>query len=163
MKAILTTIFFSFIYMASYGQELFSSRKGTKFFPGHLDIAVSVDENNVKYELFNHWYSRMYSQLRQIEIPINSLKSFNQDNDSILIKIFNNKVSLTDKRYKLNRKVRHRSLCNSIENMRKISFAVDLALQHSIGPHGLYSYEDLKLDEIEFKQKVLGNLNKKEK
>ena len=156
-------IFLSFISIASYGQDSYSSRKGTKFFPGHLDIAITIDEKNVKYELYNHWYSGTYSQLRQIEIPIDSLEHFNQRNDSITIKITNNKVKLTDKRYKLNRKVKHTNLCNSTENMRKISFAVDLALHHSIGPHGLYLYEDLKLEEFEFKQKVLGNLSKKGK
>lgn len=163
MRTILTATFFFFIYITSYGQELYSSRKGTKFFPGHLDIAVTVDEKNVRYEIYNHWYSGTYSQLRQIEIPIDSLESFNQNNDSISIEISNNKVRLTDKMYNLDCRVRHRTLCNSTENMRKISYAVDLALQHSIGPHGLYSYEDLKLEEIEFKQKVLNNLSKKEK
>jgi hypothetical protein len=42
--------------------------------------------------------------------------------------------------------------------MRKISFANKLAISNKLGPISLYSSEDIKLTESEFKERVKNNL-----
>src|SRR5690606_33482568 len=134
-------------------------RKGSKFFPGHLDIVITVDNKNVRYELFNHWYSFSYAELRQITIPLDSLNEFNQKNDSIKIELHKGKLKLTDKKYRLSRKIKHKSLCASASTMRKISFAYRLSSEHKDIKHfELYEREDLNLDEEVFKKKVMEKL-----
>ncbi len=56
MKIKLTIIFLTLIQLSSYSQDTFTSRKGSKFFPGHHDVVITVNNKNVRYELFNHWY-----------------------------------------------------------------------------------------------------------
>jgi hypothetical protein len=164
MKIKLTIIFLTIIQLSSYSQETYTSRKGSKFFPGHLDIVITVDNKNVRYELFNHWYSLSYAELRQITIPVDSLNEFNLKNDSIEIIILKGKVKLVDKKYRLTRKVKHRNLCASASTMRKISFAYKLSSEHKeIGHLGLYEREDLNLNEEEFKEKVMQKLKEKTK
>ncbi|HEY1045376.1 MAG TPA: hypothetical protein VGF79_02985 [Bacteroidia bacterium] len=164
MKIILTLTFLIVLQISSYSEEIFTSRKGSKFFPGHLEIVITVDSNNVRYELFNHWSSLSYAELRQITIPIDSLKEFNLKNDSIQIVILNGKVKLIDKKYQLSEKIKHKKLCASAPTMRKISFAYKLSSEHSnIKHYELYDNEDLKLDEEAFKKKVLERLKEKTK
>lgn len=164
MKIILTIIFIILIQLGSYSQDIFTSRKGSKFFPAHLDIVITVDNKNVRYELFNHWYSWSYAELRQITIPLNSLNEFNKKNDSIKIKLHKGKVKLIDKKYRLSRKIRNRNLCASASTMRKISFAYKLSSEHEDIRHfELYEREDLNLDEEAFKKKVMQKLIEKTK
>jgi hypothetical protein len=164
MKIKLTIIFLTLIQLSSYSQDTFTSRKGSKFFPGHLDVVITVDNKNVRYELFNHWYSLSYAELRQITIPLDSLNEFNQKNDSIKIELYKGKVKLTDKKYKLSRKIKHRNLCASPSTMRKISFAYKLSSEHKDIRHfELYEREDLNLDEEVFKKKVMEKLIEKTK
>lgn len=164
MKIQLTIILLAIFQLTCFSQENFTSRKGPKFLPGHLDIVITVDNNNLRYELFNHWYSFSYAEYRQITIPLDSLKEFNQNNDSIKIELRKNKVKLVDKKYHLNRKIKHRNLCASVQTMRKISFAYKLSREHQNLRHfALYQREDLKLGEEEFKKKVIENLKEKTK
>ncbi len=154
-------LFINLIIISSsiYAQEeIFTSRKGSKFFPGHFDIVITIKNENVEYELFNHWYSGSYTELRKISIRINEIERFNSSNDSIKIVINKNSISLIDIKYKLNKKVRKRKLCTSKENMRKISYAYKIAKENNIGHFSLYNYEDLKLTESEFYRKVDSNL-----
>ena len=139
-------------------EEIFTSRKGSKFFPRHLDIVLTINNENVQYELFNHWYSGSYSELRKISIKINEIEKFNSTNDSIKMAINKNSISLIDKKHKINKKVKKRKLCMSIENMRKISYAYKISNENKIGHFSLYNYEDLKLTETEFYRKVDFNL-----
>jgi len=37
--------------LLGFGQENYTSRKGSKFFPGHLDISITIDKNELRYEL----------------------------------------------------------------------------------------------------------------
>lgn len=165
MKIKLTIIFLALIQqLSSYSQDTFTSRKGSKFFPGHLDVVITVDNKNVRYELFNHWYSLSYAELRQITIPFESLNEFNQANDSIRIELQKGKVKLIDKKYRLSRKIKHRNLCASASTMRKISFAYKLSSEHTDIRHfELYEREDLNLEEEVFKKKVMAKLIEKAK
>ena len=124
-------------------------------------MVISVDSNNIHYQLFNHWYSLSYAQDRDIIIPISELNKFNNENDTLTIIILNNKIKLTDKRNKLDRKVKHQKLCASKETMRKISYAYSIVEKHEdedIMHFHLYEYGDLKLKEEEFKKLVDKNL-----
>ena len=162
MKIRLTIIFLTLLQLNSYSQDIFTSRKGTKFFPGHLDIVVTVDNKNVRYELFNHWYSWSYAELRAITISLDSLDEFNQKNDSIKIELHNGKIKLVDKKYRLSRKIKHRNLCASVSTMRKISFAYKLSCeQDEIRHYELYDRDDLNLNEEDFRAKVIERLKDK--
>lgn len=164
MKIISTLAFLILLQLSSYSQEIFTARKGSKFFQGHLEIVITIDSNSVRYELFNHWYSLSYTELRQITIPIDSLNEFNLKNDSIQIEILNGNVKLIDKKYQLSAKIKHKKLCVSASTMRKISFAYKVSSEHTnIKHYELYDNEDLKLDEEEFKKKVLERLKEKTK
>ena len=162
MKYILTILTIIFLQTISFAQENYTSRKGSKFFPGHLDIVITVDSNKLRYELFNHWYSWSYAKLRQLAIPLDSLEMFNISNDSIKIELQNNKVKLVDKKYRLKRKIKHRNLCVSPETMRKVSFAYEVSgKQEDLRHFELYEREDLNLSETEFKQLIMINLKEK--
>lgn len=164
MKIILTVLFLVLFQFNSYSQNTFTSKKGSKFFPGHLEIVITIDDKNVRYELFNHWYSSSYAELRQIIIPLDSLDKFNQSNDSIKIILHKGKVKLIDKRYGLSKSIKHKHLCASASTMRKISFAYKQSSRYKDIKHfDLYSVEDLELDEEEFKKKVLEKLKEKTK
>jgi hypothetical protein len=157
--ALIFLILISF-QLLSFGQTTYTSRIGSKFFPGHLDIVVSVDNGVLRYELFNHWYAGSYAELQQMKIKLDSLNMFNQSNDSISIKILDNKIQLKDKRYRINKKVKHKNLCASPEKMRKISFAYRISTINGLGPHTLYSWDDLNMTELEFEKQVMINLDK---
>ena len=97
-------------------------------------------------------------------IPLDSVKEFNLKNDSIKIILQQGKVKLVDKKYRLSRKVKHRDLCTSPSNMRKISWACEKAYKYNgIEHYELYKREDLNLEEEEFKKKVLMTLDQKTK
>jgi hypothetical protein len=113
MKIFLIFIFFISLNLLGFGQKLYTSRIGSKFFPGHLDIVITVDNNVLRYELFNHWYYGSYAELRQISINLDNLERFNQSNDTISIKIFGDKIHLIDKSFRINKKIRHKNLCAS--------------------------------------------------
>lgn len=159
MKIRLATLVLFLIQLNGYSQEVFTSRKGPKFFPAHLDMVITLDNGGVRYELFNHWYTLSYAELRQIKIPLDSLTAFNQKSDSLQIMLHNGRVKLIDKKYRLSRKMGHRNLCASASTMRKIAFACSLVgKQQGIRHFELYDREDLKLDEDEFRKKVIGKL-----
>jgi hypothetical protein len=93
-------------------------------------------------------------------IPLDSLDNFNSTNDSIKILISDKCIQLTDKKFKLNKPIKHVKLCASADIMRKISFADKLSSQHRPISHlELYKNEDLNLSEAEFRQIVLKNLD----
>lgn len=162
MKIRLTVILLTFLQFQCFSQQTYTSRKGSKFFPNHFDIVITVDNNKVRYELFNHWYSFSYDEYRQITISLDSLSAFNQKNDTIKIELQKRKVKLVDKKYRLARKIKHRDLCVSAPIMRKISFACNLTRENSNIKHfELYNRDDLKLEEEEFKRIVLENLKQK--
>ena len=159
MKYFFITIFIISLHFFGYGQENYTSRKGLKFFPGHLDISITIDKNNLRYELFNHWYNCSYSEIRQITINLDSLEWFNNRNDTIAINILNNKVHLIDKKFRINKNIKHRKLCTSTENMRKISYVYKISSEFEYpNPYYLYILEDPNLNEDEFKKKVLKKL-----
>lgn len=159
MKIVLSTILIVCFSLNGLSQKTYTARKGSRFFPGHLHVVISVDSNVVHYELFNHWYSWSYAQIRDIKVPINKLGSYNKQNDTLSIIVLENKVKLVDKRNKLNRKVKHQRLCASIENMRKISYANSIAEKYVDMAHfHLYKHDDLDLLEEEFKKLVDRNL-----
>ena len=163
MKHLLIIVLITFQFVSN-GQNIYTSRKGSKFFPGHLDIVVTVDKNYLRYELFNHWYAGSYAELRQISIPLDSLKKFNLSNDSIVINILDKKIQLTDKKFNIHKRIRHRKLCISPENMRNISYAYKVSTQYKDTRHyELFNWEDLKLTEEEFRKKVDDNLKAKKK
>ena len=154
--SIILTLYFSF---TCFSQETFTETKGSRFFPGHLHMVMDVDSNEIHYQLFNHWYSWSYAQLRDIKIPISEFDKYGEQNDTLTIIVLDNKVKLIDKRNKLDRKIRHQKLCASVATMRKISYANSIAEQHEDMMHfHLYEREDLDLSEEEFKNLVDHNL-----
>ena len=155
------TILFVFLLYNSifYGQTTYTSRLGSKFFPGHGDIVITIDSKNIRYEMFNHWYTRSYAELRQMSINLDSLDSFNKNNDTIRIEIHGNKLRLVDKKFHINKNIKHKKLCTSPENMRKISFAYKISSEfENIRHYELYTDNDLDLPEEEFKEKVIENM-----
>ncbi|AHM62791.1 hypothetical protein D770_22730 [Flammeovirgaceae bacterium 311] len=90
----LTIISIACLQIAAFGQSTYTSRKGTKFFPGHYDIAISIDSTNLRYELYNHWYAGVYSELRQVTVPLDSIEFYNKSNDSISFHMLKDKVRL---------------------------------------------------------------------
>lgn len=159
MKRTLILLILGFIQFNLLAQSSYTSRKGSKFFPGHLDIVITIDNDNIRYELFNHWYSHAYAELRQMTISLDSLESFNINHDTIKIELKNEKIKLVDKKYRLSRKVKHRQLCTSPDIMRKISFACEVSSKYeNIRHFDLYKREDYKLTEKEFENLVEKNL-----
>ncbi len=161
MKLSLILICLISLNLFGFGQKSYTSRKGSKFFPGHLEIVVTIDKNIIRYELFNHWYSGSYAELRQILMNIDDLDQFNQSNDTISIKLLDNNIHLVDKGFRINKKIRHKKLCASSEKMRKISYAYKVSSKNGkVSHYNLYKLEDLKLSEEEFIKIVNHNLNK---
>lgn len=162
MKNIILISLLLLFSASSFSQKTFTSRKGTKFFPGHQDIAITVTDSTVRYELFNHWYVMSYAELRQMTISKDSLDFYGNLNDSLQIKLSDKYVKLIDKRYKLNRKVKRTRLCVSPDMMRKISFAYSQSMKYDyIRHYELYKDEDLDLSEEDFKKLVIINLEKR--
>lgn len=163
MRHLLIAIFIILFASTVSAQRANTSHKGLRFFPGHLDISITENDDTVRYELFNHWYSWSYAELRQISIPTSEVENWNQ-NDSLNITLHKSgNFKLRDKRYKLNRKIKHGTICTSTENMRKISFAYRISKMNGLGHLELYEHTDLKLTEEEFQELVLTNLNEIEK
>lgn len=71
MKIIICIIFTLCLGFKSYAQEVYTARKGSKFFPSHLHVVIKVDSAEIHYQLFDHWYSWSYAQLRDVRIPTN--------------------------------------------------------------------------------------------
>lgn len=161
MKIRLVVLVLTLLQLSSYAQESFTGRKGSKFFPGHLDVVLTVENDTLQYEVFNHWYASSYATLRDLNIPLDNLAQFNQNNDSIKITMQRGKIKLIDKKYRLSKTIKHSTLCAPITTMRKIAFAYSLSEQANIRHFELYNHEDLQLNEEEFKKKVLGNLKEK--
>lgn len=159
MKIIFSIILTLCFSLTSFSQETYTARKGSRFFPGHLHMVISVDSTEIHYQLFNHWYSLSYAQYRDIKIPINELDNYGEKNDTLNIIMLDNKIKLVDKRNKLDRKIKHQRLCASVETMRKISYANSVAEKYEDMMHfHLYEHDDLKLTEEEFKKLVDKNL-----
>lgn len=157
---LLITILFN---LFSYGQT-YTSRFGSKFFPGHYDIVMTIENDSVRYELFNHWYCLSYEESRQMKISLDELDFFNTNNDTIQIEVCDNKIRLIDKKYGINKRIKHKKLCASPEKMRMISFAVKISMNSNVIRHyQLYTPADLNLPENEFKEKVKQNMAKLEK
>lgn len=122
-------------------------------------MVITVDSTEIHYQLFNHWYSLSYAQYRDIKIPINELDNFSEQNDTLTIILLNGKIKLVDKRNKLNRKVKNQNLCASLETMRKISYANQIAESYDdLRHYQLYDYDDLELQEEEFQKLIDNNL-----
>lgn len=156
MRTLIIGFLLVVLHFSGFSQDVFTSHHGARFVPGHLDIVITVDSHQVKYELFNHWYSRSYAELRQVTIHLNDLDRFNQENDTLNIQIYKNVVQLKDARYALDKRIKHRNVCYSVEDMRKISYAQELSESElGLRHFDLYEAEDLKLSEDAFRLKVL--------
>lgn len=161
MKNFSLLLIFASIHLTSPGQSMYSSRIGSKFFPGHLDLVISINEGYLRYELFNHWYTRSFAELRQFAIPLDSLDLYNKSNDTLNFNVDHDKIYLIDKRFNIEKNIKHQKLCSSVDNMRKISFAYKVSRRYEdLHHYDLYKTEDLILDENGFKIKVLENLQK---
>lgn len=158
MKVIILYISLLLISLSSFSQEVYTAKKGSRLFPGHAHVIITVDTANIHYELFNHWYVWSYAQYRDITVSRNDLEAFNTNNDTLNLTITSNKVKLVDKKYRLKKKVKHQKLCASIPNMRKISYAVKITNDIDVRHFQLYEDNDLSLPEEEFKQLVDSNL-----
>lgn len=147
------------ISLSAFGQErVYTAGKGLKFVPGHLHAVVTVGEKSLRYELFDHWYSGMYIDRRQMVIPIEQLNEFGVKNDTLEILVLKNRVHIRDKRFHLNKNIKQGGICASAGYMRKVSFAGRISEKHGLGPRALFNHDDLeKLTEDEFKAKVTSN------
>lgn len=161
MKKIILALLFLLFPLMMFGQKEYTSRKGSKFFPTHLDIVITESNDSLRYEIFNHWYSHSYAKLRDVKISIKEIDIFNSKNDSIKFKIKKNKIHLTDKKYRLNRNVKKKRLCASADYMRKISYAYEISQKYKIRHFSIYDSNDLKLSEKEFRKKAEENLLQK--
>jgi len=138
----------------SMQNQTYTGRIGSKFFPSHLDIVITINNDSLRYELFNHWYCRSYAELRQITISINDINK----NDSIVFKINEKSIRLIDKKYGIYKRIKSIKLCISVEKMRKISYAHKIATENGLRHFDLYEWKDLELNENEFYKKVDSNL-----
>ena len=150
----LLTLFILIITINASTQEVYSAKKCSRLFPGHAHVLITVDTENIHYELFNHWYSLSYAQYRDLIIPLHELQEFNSNNDSIQLEIFDKKVKLVDERYGLKKNVKHQKQCASTEDMRKISYACEITSETNIKHFQLYDREELFLSEEEFEELV---------
>ena len=142
-----------------YGQsQTYTSRIGLKFFPCHWDIAITINNDTLRYELFNHWYCRSYAELRQITVPINEIEKYTLSKDSIQFVIKKESIYLIDKKYGIKKRIKNKKLCISTEKMRKISYAHKIAIENGLMHYNLYTDEDLQLNEDDFCKKVNSNL-----
>ncbi|MNK23689.1 hypothetical protein D3C87_419870 [compost metagenome] len=138
--------------------KIYTGRKGLKFFSGHIEIVVSVSADTLHYDLFDHWYSKSYSQLRDEKIALTDLTIFNLDSQGITITLKGNKVIVRDRQYKINQRLKDKNLCVPVQEMRKIFYAYRVAKLNSLNNYDLYQNSDLKLSEDDFYRKVDLNL-----
>ena len=150
--------------ISCHSQRTFTAKKGIRWLPTHYHAVVSIDNDTVHYQLFNHWYSHSYAQYRDVIFPLNELPSIHQKYDSLSLTISADKVKVNDAKYKFKKRVRHQKLCASISTMRKVSFADSLAHGEE-GMMHFHLYEDsvLKLPEDEFRRIVLTNFKELKK
>lgn len=159
MKTISIIILTLSVGFTCSSQVVFTGKKGPRFMPGHRHIVISVDGDEIHYQLFNHWYAISYAQHRDISISMSEIEKYGKQNDTMSIILKDNKIKLTDKRYKLKKTIKHQKLCESVENMRKISYAHLIASKYDEIKHfHLYELEDLDLSEEEFIRIVDVNL-----
>ncbi|MDH5381464.1 MAG: hypothetical protein OEW75_11460 [Cyclobacteriaceae bacterium] len=107
-------------------------------------MIITKKNDSIRYELFNHWYSRSYSLLRDISVSVAQLPI---QSDSVGIHDMGNKFLVKDKKNGLDKMAMgglNRS-CYSINFMRNMSFAYSLSLKYKIGHHAFY-------DEIDWEQ-----------
>ncbi len=162
MRIIFSIILTLCFILTSFSQETYTARKGSRLFPGHLHMVISVDSIEIHYQLFNHWYHLSYAQYRDIKIPKSELDKYGDQNDTLTIIILDNKIKLVDKRNKIDRRIKHQKLCATVETMRKISYANSIAEKHEDLMHfHLYESDDLDLTEEKFKKLVDKNLEEK--
>jgi len=159
MTRLFTLILASFILSTNiYGQyKTYIGRKGLNL-PGHIDIAITIDSDTLRYELFNHWYTDSFEELKQIIIPLKDIKMYDSTNDSITIDLNEEYVYLVDKKYGISQKIKNNKSSVSVERMRKISYAHKIAKENGLRHFDLYIFEDLKLNESEFRKKAEANL-----
>jgi hypothetical protein len=122
--------------------QTYIGRKGPDL-PKHLDIVITINNDSLRYELFWHWYTDSYAELRQITIPINNINK----NDSLVFKINEKSIHLIDKRYNIDKQLKIPKRAVSAERMRKISYAQKIAEKNGLIHFDLYEREDLRLNE----------------
>jgi hypothetical protein len=158
MKKIGFYIISFFLFFNLYGQnQTYTGRIGLNL-PGHLDVVITIYNDTLRYEVFNHWYTDSYAELRQIIISINEIEKNTSENDSIVFIINEKSIHLIDKMYRINKQIKNTKLCTSVYKMRKISYAYKIAQENGLMHFDLYRYEDLGLNEDEFCKKVNANL-----
>jgi len=142
-----------------YGQDkAYLGRKGINL-PGHIDIAITINNDTLRYELFNHWYTESYAELRQVLIPVKDLELYSSANDSLSFKVNEKYIHIVDKKYGINKKIKSRKDSTPIEIMRKISYAYKIAKENELMHFNLYISDDLKLNERDFQKKIEKNLD----
>lgn len=160
MKKIVCLLLVVLMVSSGFSQQVYSAKKGPKFMPGHLHTVVEIENDSLRYQLFNHWYASSYKQLRDVRVAVNQLNTFNSDTLSIYI--LENSVKLMDKEYKIKGAVKNQKLCASLDEMRKIAFAYSLTeRQKGLRHFDLYTQEDLRLPEVQFKIRVEANFKKR--
>jgi hypothetical protein len=146
-------------------QEMFTGKKGSRLFPGHWHSVIIVNDEHVHYQLFNHWYSRAYAQLRDTIIPLNEVVSFNKDKSTkstIMLSISKKKIRLIDDVYGIKHSLKRKKLCADLDTMRKISFAYEYSKKNeNVHFQELYTQAELELGEEEFKIVVQRNFQNK--
>ena len=163
MRYFLTSFLIILLVSTALAQRTNTSHKGSRLFPGHLDISISLNNDTIRYELFNHWYSWSYAELRQLSIPTSELENWNL-NDSIRItQLKSGNFKLIDSRYHIHRTIKHRKICATPETMRKISFAYEVSQANNLRHYTLFERTDLQLSEQDFRTLVISNLNEQKK
>ena len=76
-------------------EKVYTSRTGSKFLSEYVDIVTTIE--NIRYEMFEHWYTRSYTEMRQTTIKLDKLNKFNEENDTIQLKRFDKYVQLVGK------------------------------------------------------------------
>jgi hypothetical protein len=143
-------------------QEIRIDHFGSKLIPGHYEIVLSIDENHVRYELFQHWYYQSYLKVRDLILSVNDSSGFSSEHDSVHVFMKNKHIELIDARYRINKRVRKKAQRESVEVMRNSDFAYRLAENdEKVSFHELFESQDLNLPEEQFQQKVKTEFEKR--
>ncbi len=158
MKQILLMIIAVLFCQQIAAQNIYYGHWGSRLFPGHWDVFVTVSEDSIRYEAYNHAYTDWHIEKRKISIPVSDIDRYGTQNDTLQINIEEKRIHIKDGDLdlKLQSKVKAKgSLCR----IRKLAYADKVARENGIKDFwDLYSYENFELTEEEFYAKVDDNL-----
>lgn len=125
------------------------------FLPGSLTIILEINSDTVSYEIYNHYYTKGFYEIKKGELILS--ENLLNINDSIQISIKrNNSIVFNDKSLKLKKILRKNKNISHINYVRNLAFADKKSrLDTNINRWELYNNSsDLLLNPSEFCFKV---------